>query len=76
MTSGSIAECVRVAREQAELSQRDLAALLGSDHSWLNRVEAGKQIPTVDTLERIAKATGATFRATWDPKKGLTFSID
>ncbi|HVF03207.1 MAG TPA: helix-turn-helix transcriptional regulator [Frankiaceae bacterium] len=50
--------CVRQLREQAGLSQRELAALTGTTQSAVARLEADRQEPTLRTLEKLAAALG------------------
>ena len=49
---------VREARLRASLSQRELAARAGTVQSVVARIERGQTNPTVDTLERLLRATG------------------
>ncbi len=46
------------ARKAAGLSQAALAARIGSTQSAVARMEAGRASPRLDTLRRIARATG------------------
>lgn len=52
------ARTLRTARRQAGLTLRALAARARTSHSTLAAYEAGRKIPTVDTLERIVRAAG------------------
>lgn len=47
------------ARHSAELSQRDLAEILGEHHSWVAKVELGERRVDVIEFARIARALGA-----------------
>ena len=49
---------LRVVRQKKGFSLRDLAAKAKVDFSTIYRIEAGKVIPRLDTLERLAKALG------------------
>ena len=40
------------------MSLRELAKCAGTSHSTLAAYEAGRKVPTVDTLNRIVRATG------------------
>jgi ribosome-binding protein aMBF1 (putative translation factor) len=54
----AIGEQVRAAREDADLSQRDLAAKMGTSQAAIARLEAGGVGATVTTLQRVAEALG------------------
>lgn len=55
---GSPEEIVRTLREQARLSQRDLAARAGTSQPAIARYERGVSTPSWETLERLAEACG------------------
>jgi transcriptional regulator with XRE-family HTH domain len=55
------ARLVRYARRRAGLSQRALAQRAGVPQSTVARIELGRLIPRIDTLERILRATGRTL---------------
>lgn len=55
MNAGTI---VRTARTRARLSLRELARRANTSHSTIAAYEAGRKIPTIDTLDRIVRATG------------------
>ncbi len=46
-------------RADLEMTQTDFGRLVGMPQSTVARLESGKQAPSVATLKRIAKATGA-----------------
>ena len=51
----SLAAAVRAYREQAGLSQRQLASMVGMHHSLLARIENGEVIqPSAELLQRLA----------------------
>jgi DNA-binding XRE family transcriptional regulator len=50
---------VRALRERKGLSQRQLAELIGTTQSAIARLEAGRNSPSLPTLDRIANALGA-----------------
>ena len=52
------ATTLRRARRRAGLSLRALAARANTSHSALAAYEAGRKIPTVDTLDRVVRAAG------------------
>lgn len=43
-------------RDKRGVSQQELADKAGLSREYISRIEAGRQDPTVGTLERIAKA--------------------
>lgn len=49
---------ILVARELTGLSQRRLAARIGTSQASLARIETGNRVPTVRTLLRVADAAG------------------
>jgi transcriptional regulator with XRE-family HTH domain len=49
---------VRMARNRAGLSLRQLGRLAGTSHSTLSAYESGDKVPTVATLVRIVRAAG------------------
>ena len=49
---------LRSVRARAGMSLRELAKRAGTSHSTLAAYEAGRKVPTVDTLNRIVRATG------------------
>lgn len=61
------ASTLRRARARAGLSLRGLAARAGTSHSTLAAYEAGRVVPTVDTLERIVRAAGQVLTARLEP---------
>jgi transcriptional regulator with XRE-family HTH domain len=52
----TIAERLRAIREQKQLSQRDIATRAGWVGPYVSRVECGHVIPTVENLEKFARA--------------------
>jgi len=51
-----IIEELRMARYQHRLSQRQLAGLVGTNQSEISQFETGKSNPTVEFVDRLAKA--------------------
>lgn len=54
----SLAERIKVAREDQGLSQRQLAQALGFSQAAVNHWESGRSEPNLETIKRIAKITG------------------
>jgi transcriptional regulator with XRE-family HTH domain len=51
-----IAERLRAVREQMKLSQGDVEKRTGLLRCYISRVEHGHTVPTVETLEKLARA--------------------
>jgi DNA-binding XRE family transcriptional regulator len=56
-----VAERLRTHRQRSGLTQRSMAERLGMAPPNYHRLEAGRHRPTVDTLLRIAEATGISL---------------
>jgi ribosome-binding protein aMBF1 (putative translation factor) len=61
-----LAEMVYRAREAAGLTQTELARCMGTTQSAIAAIEAGARTPTVDLLERLARACGRRLTITID----------
>ena len=59
---------VNGARRGAGLTQRQLAARSGVPQPTIARIESGRQVPRVDTLERLLDACGWELEMT--PRRG------
>lgn len=57
----SIGEQIRAFREEASLTQRELAGRMGTSQAAIARLEAGGVGATVTTLQRIADTLGLTL---------------
>jgi transcriptional regulator with XRE-family HTH domain len=49
------------ARIKANLTQKQLAELMGTKQSAIARLESGRQMPTLDTLQKLAQVLGVDF---------------
>jgi transcriptional regulator with XRE-family HTH domain len=49
---------IRVLRKKKELTQEELAYRSELDYSYINQIENGKRNPSMEAVERIAKALG------------------
>ncbi len=56
--ASTAASLIRRARLRAGLTQRQLAAEVGTTHAVIVRAEAGQREPAVETLERLVRAAG------------------
>lgn len=64
-----VGQSIRHLRNQKGLSLRELARRAGVDHSNLGKIERGTgSSPTLDTLEKIAKALNVTLSEMLAPK--------
>jgi len=71
MANAPAGALLREAREQAALSQRDLAESAGTSQSVVGRIEAGIASPSVDTLSRLVEAAGFELRLSLEPRPGV-----
>jgi ribosome-binding protein aMBF1 (putative translation factor) len=55
-TTHNVGATIRKLRETKRLTQEQLAAAVGMMRSNISRIEAAKHRPTLETLEKIAKA--------------------
>lgn len=65
-----LAEELRQRRKELNISQQELAAVIGIGLATLNRIESGKHIPGLRTLLPLADALGLTL--VLQPKDSLT----
>jgi len=65
--AAEVGERVRVARERAGLTQRELAARMGTSQAAIARLEAGGVGATLTTLHRVASAVGLELRVELRP---------
>lgn len=49
---------IRELRKKKRLTQEDLAHKSELDYSYMNQIENGKRNPSIEAIERIAKALG------------------
>jgi len=64
MNSGDASTLLRVARERAGMSQRELAKKARTAQSVVARIELGETSPSWSTLARLLKAAGFAISAT------------
>jgi ribosome-binding protein aMBF1 (putative translation factor) len=62
----ALAEALIRARSQANLTQGQLAARMGTTQAVIARLESGRVKPSTRTLERFAKATGTRLRIAFE----------
>jgi len=56
------------ARRRAGLTQRELAARAGTSQSAIARIERGRQLPSLETLQRILRACDLELRFELEPR--------
>ncbi|MCL2293565.1 MAG: helix-turn-helix domain-containing protein [Spirochaetes bacterium] len=57
-TEYKIIEEIIMARKEKNLTQKDLAELIGTKQSNISRFEKGNYNPTIDFLNKVARAVG------------------
>ena len=65
----AIAEAVIRARLAARMTQAQLATRMGAKQPFIARIESGGALPSVQTMMRIAIATGTMFQPVFVPAK-------
>ena len=58
---------IKVARRDAELSQRELARRAGTSQATLSAYEAGRKSPSFETLVKVIRAAGQDLRVRLEP---------
>lgn len=64
----SLASMLIAARTGARLTQAELANRMGTSQSTIARLESGTSKPSLSTLRRYAKATGARLKIALEPQ--------
>lgn len=67
----SAAAILRQARYGAGLDQRELAARSGVPQSTVARIETGRTVPRLDTLDRLLRACDVTLAPVERPGSGV-----
>ncbi len=57
----AIANAVVTARAQLQMSQAQLANRMATTNTAISRLESGRQVPTLDTLQKLSDILGLTF---------------
>ena len=65
-----VADRLRALRQQKKMTQAEFAKLVGIKQSFLARLESGRQLPTVRTLQQIAQAAGKKLDVRFVPSSG------
>jgi len=56
-----LGEAVRQLREEAAMSQKELAERVGMSPSWVSRIESGQYDPSWGNMRRIAQGLGVSL---------------
>ena len=65
-TEFELASAIISARAGAGITQQELAKRMNAKQSAIARLESGKQNTTIETLERIAQATGTHLKISFE----------
>jgi hypothetical protein len=63
----ALASALIEARGNADMTQEEVAAAMGTTQAVVARLESGKVLPSTRTLERFAKATRTRLRISFEP---------
>jgi ribosome-binding protein aMBF1 (putative translation factor) len=63
----ALASALIKARSEADMTQEEVAAAMGTTQAVIARLESGKVLPSTRTLERFAKATHTRLRILFEP---------
>lgn len=64
MNAVQIGALVRTARRAADLTQAELAEAIGTTQAAISKIETGRTLPGLETLDRIARETGRPITIT------------
>ncbi len=62
---GTLASDIRAARIEAELTQTEFAARVGTSQPRIARIESGRVLPNLDMLTRVGEALGRPLIVTF-----------
>jgi ribosome-binding protein aMBF1 (putative translation factor) len=65
----AVAAALIKARGDADMTQEQVAQAMGSTQAAVARLESGRTMPSIRTLERFAKATHTRLRISFEPVK-------
>lgn len=65
----ALASALIHARAEADMTQEQVAAAMGTTQSVVARMESGRSRPSTGSLERFAKATGTRLRISFEPQR-------
>jgi ribosome-binding protein aMBF1 (putative translation factor) len=64
----ALASALIKARGDADMTQEQVAAAMGTTQAFVARLESGRVLPSTRTLERFAKATHTRLRIRFEPE--------
>lgn len=64
----ALASALIKARGDADMTQEQVAAAMGTTQAVVARLESGRVLPSTRTLERFAKATHTRLRISFEPE--------
>jgi ribosome-binding protein aMBF1 (putative translation factor) len=64
----ALASAMIKARAEADMTQEQVAAAMGTTQAVVARLESGKVLPSTRTLERFAKATRTSLHISFAPQ--------
>ena len=65
----ALASALIKARGDADMTQEEVAAAMGTTQAFIARLESGRGLPSTRTLERFAKATHTRLRISFEPDR-------
>ena len=65
----ALASALIKVRGDADLTQEQVAAAIGTTRAFVARLESGRTLPSTHTLGRYAKATGTGLRISFEPEQ-------
>jgi ribosome-binding protein aMBF1 (putative translation factor) len=65
----ALASALIKARGDAQMTQEQVAAAMGTTQAVVARLESGRVLPSTRTLERFAKATRTRLRISFEPSR-------
>ena len=72
----NVSSVIQKTRQRAGLTQADLAQRVGTTQSAISRLENGRVRPSLETIERLAKACGATLELRLRTSKAPTAEFE
>lgn len=67
----ALADVLFKAREEAHMTQEQVAKAMGTTQEQVAKLEAGRTMPSTRTLKRYAQATGMRLRISFERASGL-----